>query len=83
MDKFELTMELVRYNLDDLKREIKLLYEEGAENYKKIHKLMKDTEFLLNSVNPESEDEELLDSELRYELRSITADYYDIYYALN
>jgi hypothetical protein len=83
MHKFNQTMKLVELNLDVLKEEILALYESGSQNYKTIQLLKKNTEFLLNSVTPQTEEQELIHSELQYELREIMYDFNDIYYALN
>jgi ElaB/YqjD/DUF883 family membrane-anchored ribosome-binding protein len=81
--QFELAMELVRCNLKQIEHDIAYIYEsDGDYSYRKLDKLKRDTEALLNQVTARTEDEELVASELKFKLVEIMSNYYNIYYAL-
>lgn len=84
---FEFSMELFRSNLEKMKTTIAHIYEGDYDSvnheHSKLERLKRETYELAGNISPNSEEDEILYSELKVNLVELMSDYNNIYNALN
>lgn len=80
---FDLIMMLVEIKLDDIQNTIMNIYETENQGHDSFTKLKKETDNLLKSVTPETEDQEIIHSELKFKFLNLISEYHNIYHILN